>query len=104
MRPEILGKSRDSSQPQSTYRRVLDRDELNSKPRYYDKKIGEGVYLVKHTNLNYEVLVHLCNEDSAYHEMTFRENDDGPMYWCEGCGFVLGNGEAMAIRLYEAPF
>ena len=70
----------------------------------YSKKVGENVYLLNFTGLDYEILVHRCEGESEYNEMTFRENDDGPMYWCEGCGFVLGNGEAMAIRLYEAPF
>ena len=95
---------RASDQPHSVYLRRLSTAELQSNNGYYDKKVGENVYLVKHNGLNFELLVHLCDGTSEYHEMTFRENDDGPMYWCEGCGFVLGNGEAMAIRLYEAPF
>ena len=41
-------------------------------------------------------------EDKSF--MILRENDDGPMYWCEGCGYTLEDGEAMAVRLFEADF
>jgi hypothetical protein len=70
---------------------------------YTEKKIAENVYLVKYSTIEYEMLVHHCDGMPHYKEMTFRENDEGPMYWCEGCGFVVDNGTAMAIRLYEAP-
>ena len=87
-----------------TYKRQPSLDEQSSKGPYYKTKVAEKVYLVKYAHLRHEMLVHHCDGNTYYKEMTFRENDDGPMYWCEGCGFVLGNGEAMAIRLYEAPF
>jgi hypothetical protein len=70
---------------------------------YSEKKIAENVYLVKYEAFEYEILVHHCDGNSYYKEMTFRESDEGPMYWCEGCGHVVDNGTAMAIRLYEAP-
>jgi hypothetical protein len=71
---------------------------------YTEKKVAEDVYLVKYSSFDYEMLVHHCEGKQYYKEMTFRENEDGPMYWCEGCGYVIDNGTAMAIRLYEAPF
>jgi hypothetical protein len=85
----------------TVYKRIpSDSEELEE---YSERKITENVYLVKYATWASEMLVHHCEGNQYYKEMTFRENDDGPMYWCEGCGFVLDNGIAMAIRLYEAP-
>lgn len=33
--------------------------------------------------------------------MILRDNDDGPLYWCEVCGHTLEGGVAMALRLNE---
>jgi hypothetical protein len=86
----------------TVYQRVPSKEETQ-KSQTSIKKIAERVYLVKYNSVAHEMLVHLCEDRGDYKEMTFRENDDGPMYWCEGCGFVLDDGTAMAIRLYEAP-
>jgi hypothetical protein len=63
------------------------------------KKIAEDVYLI-----NGDILVHQCTGESFMKVMQLRESDDGPMYWCDGCGYVVDDGVAMAVRLYEAPF
>ncbi len=49
-------------------------------------------------------LLHECNEGEWMHYLTLRENAEGPLYWCVGCGATIENGEAMAIRLYEADY
>ncbi len=86
-----------------TYQRTISEEERRTTDNFSEKKIAERVYLVKYNTVPHEMLVHHCEGIGHYKEMTFRENDDGPMYWCEGCGFVLDDGTAMAIRLYEAP-
>jgi hypothetical protein len=63
------------------------------------KKVAEDVYLICDN-----VLVHRCVPDGWYKTMTLRESDEGPMYWCDGCGYTVDEGVAMAVRLYEAPF
>jgi hypothetical protein len=89
--------------PNGTYGRIPKVGEFTGPTNYWEKKIAENVYLVKYTGIDNEMLVHHCEGKGHYKEMTFRENDEGPMYWCEGCGYVVDNGTAMAIRLYEAP-
>lgn len=65
-------------------------------------EIAEGVYVSKALEGTSEVIVrHQCEKDAWPRIMVLRENEDGPVYWCGGCGFTLGNGEAMAIRLYQ---
>jgi len=49
-------------------------------------------------------LRHDCVGDTWMGIMSLRENDEGPVYWCNNCGHTLENGEAMAVRLYEANF
>jgi hypothetical protein len=45
---------------------------------------------------------HKCKQEEPWlTEMQLRENEDGPLYWCPGCGYVADNGVAMAIRLNE---
>jgi predicted SprT family Zn-dependent metalloprotease len=45
---------------------------------------------------------HRCKLDQPYlTEMVFRDNNEGPMYWCMGCGYTLEEGISMAIRLNE---
>ena len=87
----------------TVYQRTVSLEERQTLDNYSEKKVAERVYLIKYNTVECEMLVHHCEGKGHYKEMTFRENDDGPMYWCEGCGFVLDDGTAMAIRLYEAP-
>ena len=59
----------------------------------YDKSLGGG-----------EVVCHYCKGEQGSEGsrlMVSRENDDGPMYWCTGCGYTLDEGVAMAVRLHE---
>jgi hypothetical protein len=64
------------------------------------KLIAPGVYYLEAT----ESVAHRCPKfPEGLKELTFRENDEGPLYWCNGCGYTVDNGVAMAIRLYEAP-
>jgi hypothetical protein len=86
-----------------TYKRKPSPEELVEMQNYSEKKIVENVYLVKYITFETEMLVHHCEGNQHYKEMTFRESEDGPMYWCEGCGYTLDSGTAMAVRLYEAP-
>ncbi|KKN92455.1 hypothetical protein LCGC14_0209460 [marine sediment metagenome] len=95
-RPAFFG------QGDTVYQRVPSKEETQ-KTESSVKKIAENVYLVKYNTVPHEMLVHHCEGREDYKEMTLRENNDGPMYWCEGCGFVLDKGIAMAVRLYEAP-
>ena len=51
-----------------------------------------------------EVVCHYCDGKEGMQGsrlMISRENDDGPMYWCTGCGYTLDEGVAMAVRLNE---
>ena len=89
--------------PNGVYSRVPKKGEFTGPKKFWEKKIADRVYLVKYAGIPEEMLVHHCEGKEHYKEMTFRENDEGPMYWCEGCGYVVDNGTAMAIRLYEAP-
>jgi hypothetical protein len=47
------------------------------------------------------MLVHHCEGKTWLKEMTYRENFDGPNYWCGGCGYELPDGIAMAVRMNE---
>jgi hypothetical protein len=50
------------------------------------------------------IVCHYCDGPAGMEGsrmMLLRENDDGPMYWCTGCGYVLDDGVAMAVRLNE---
>ncbi len=63
------------------------------------KKLTEDVYL-----FDDNTLVHACKTiPNWYKVMLLREHDDGPRYWCEECGYVVDDGVAMAVRLYEVP-
>lgn len=44
---------------------------------------------------------HKCPGQEYLTEMVFRDNNEGPMYWCIGCGFTLDEGISMAVRLNE---
>jgi hypothetical protein len=58
----------------------------------YDESLGGG-----------EIVCHYCDGDrmQGSRMMISRENDDGPMYWCTGCGYTLDEGVAMMVRLNE---
>ena len=72
---------------------------------YGQTLIAPGVYFIEDYAGGPKVCHSNCPEfPGGLKELTFRENDDGPMYWCNSCGYVVDNGVAMAIRLYEAPF
>ncbi len=71
------------------------------------RKIADQVYAEEHEYLNYPVevnLLHECDEGQWMHKLTLRENAEGPLYWCDGCGATIENGEAMAIRLFEVEY
>lgn len=76
-------------------------------------KIGEDVYLLpwiegkeqpghefiqKYENTR---PYHKCHGEAWLTEMVFRDNNEGPMYWCMGCGYTLEEGVSMAVRLNE---
>lgn len=44
---------------------------------------------------------HKCKGEEWLTEMVFRDNNEGPMYWCMGCGHTLDEGISMAVRLNE---
>lgn len=59
----------------------------------YDESLGEV-----------EVVCHYCDGKEGMQGsrlMISRENEDGPMYWCTGCGYTLDEGVAMMVRLNE---
>lgn len=65
------------------------------------KKIAERVYILDYPAIKKPMLVHLCEGCTWFKEMRYRENFDGPVYWCEGCGYILPEGIAMAVRINE---
>ncbi|MGW8180816.1 MAG: hypothetical protein ACWGQW_18960 [bacterium] len=66
------------------------------------KKILDDVYILEYAKMRKPLLVHECNGDSEwYTRMTTRDNNEGPMYWCPGCGYVLPEGPSMAVMMYE---
>ena len=47
-------------------------------------------------------LMHMCKPPlHKFAQIVLRENEDGPMYWCTGCGYTVDEGVSMAIRLNE---
>ena len=47
-------------------------------------------------------LMHMCKPPlHKFAQIVLRENEDGPLYWCTGCGFTVDEGVSMAIRLNE---
>lgn len=65
------------------------------------KVIADGVYLIDKAVEGVSVVAHMCHDEEWLHEMTLRENEEGPLYWCTGCGFILEEGISMAVRLNE---
>jgi len=77
------------------------------------KKIADNVYLLEYEEgklqSGHEFIqeytgtrpYHNCSEELYLTEMVFRDNNEGPMYWCMGCGYTLEEGVSMAIRLNE---
>jgi len=64
-------------------------------------QVAENVYICDHTYCSSRHVLHECSNEETMHNMILRDNEDGPMYWCEGCGYTLIEGEAMAVRLHE---
>jgi len=68
-----------------------------------EKKIAENVSL--ETYLSGDIIVcHYCkgrDGRQGSRMMLLRENEEGPMYWCTGCGYTLDEGLSMAVRLNE---
>lgn len=47
-------------------------------------------------------LMHMCEPPlHKFAQIVLRENEEGPLYWCTGCGYTLDEGVSMAIRLNE---
>ena len=47
-------------------------------------------------------LVHMCKPPlHKFAQIVLRENKEGPLYWCTGCGYTVEEGVSMAIRLNE---
>jgi len=47
-------------------------------------------------------LMHMCNPPlHKFAQIVLRENEEGPLYWCTGCGYTVDEGVSMAIRLNE---
>ncbi len=75
------------------------------------KKVMKDVYISDDppgANVSVEVgrPVHYCEgtPDACWYSiMVLRDNEDGPLYWCENCGYTIEGGAAMAIRLNEVP-
>jgi hypothetical protein len=65
------------------------------------KKIADRVYILTYPAMTKPILVHHCPDNTWFKQMTYRENFDGPNYWCTGCGYVLPDGMAMAVRVNE---
>lgn len=69
---------------------------------YFGRKvIADGVYILDRGFGSEETIQHACPDGLGSNEMTLRENEDGPLYWCTGCGYILEEGLSMAIRLNE---
>ena len=71
-----------------------------------EKKITENVTLEVYDDAigGGEIVCHYCNGEAGVEGsrmMLRRENEDGPMYWCTGCGYTLDEGVAMMVRLNE---
>ena len=71
------------------------------------RKIADEVYVEEygyhygHEDIRF---LHECDEGQWMHHLALRENEEGPLYWCSSCGKTIENGEAMALRLYEANY
>ncbi len=71
-----------------------------------EKKIAEDVTIETYDDSlgNAEVICHYCDGKEGMKGsrlMISRENEEGPMYWCTGCGYTLDEGVAMAVKLNE---
>jgi hypothetical protein len=65
------------------------------------RKLADGVWLLNYGSIEHGVAVHVCEGRGWFTVMTYRENFDGPNYWCSNCGYVVPEGLAMAIRMNE---
>ena len=70
------------------------------------RKIADEVYVEEWDDHMGDLvrLLHECDEGEWMYPLHLRENEEGPLYWCSSCGKTVENGEAMAIRLYEANY
>ena len=71
-----------------------------------EKKITEDVSIETYDDSMQEadIVCHYCDGETGMEGsrlMIRRENENGPMYWCTGCGYTLDEGVAMAVRLNE---
>lgn len=65
------------------------------------RKLTEEVYLATLVS-DKDIPYHRCKPEEPWlTEMHLRENEDGPLYWCPGCGYSPDEGISMAIRLNE---
>jgi hypothetical protein len=63
------------------------------------RKITDEVWLAAMFK-NKDMPYHKCKQDEPWlREMTLREWEERPMYWCEGCGYIMPDGVSMAVRL-----
>ncbi len=76
------------------------------------KKLSDDVYEITPFDVEEDVgdetgfrnrhLVHMCAPPlHKFAQIVLRENEEGPLYWCTGCGYTVEEGVAMAIRLNE---
>jgi len=69
---------------------------------YLERKVvADGVFILEKGIHGEESVQHQCPGRDRASQMTLRENEDGPLYWCKGCGYILEEGVSMAIRLNE---
>lgn len=74
---------------------------MSETSHYGQKLVADGVYIVDTSTQGLQVVHRCATFPEGLKEMTLRENEEGPMYWCNGCGYVLEEGLSMAIRLNE---
>ncbi len=67
------------------------------------RKLSDDVWLAA-LFMDNDLPYHRCNQEEPWlTEMALRESEDGPLYWCPGCGYSPDEGISMAIRLNEVP-
>jgi len=71
------------------------------------KKLADDIYEITpfEEEGSEKHLMHMCTPPlHKFSQIVLRENEDGPLYWCTGCGFTVDDGLSMAIRLNEVDF
>ena len=73
-----------------------------------EKKLTDNVFVEQyscgHGIDDVDLICHYCDGQEGVQkskQMLLRDNEDGPMYWCIGCGYTLDEGVAMMVRLNE---